>query len=140
MNTLQQMTIKELAGELRQLLPDMVDYADLVGAEGSAQGCHFVYEDPQDYIIDEAAARLDNMGKTIARLNAKLTDVKETLDSIESCLAMVPEGTNDVAAKRLRFALTRMQELAEMCADEAAICGITVDEGAGYDDVDPLPF
>lgn len=134
MDTLQRLTTKELVGELCEMLPEPVDYADLVGAEGFAHGCCFVYEDPADYVIAEAAKRLESTGKTIAKLNAKLADAKDTLVSVKGYLDMVSEGVNDVATKRLRYALTRMRELAEACAEETAVCGYDAN------DIEPLPF
>lgn len=47
--------------DLRELLPPKVDYADLVCAEGFARGYHYVWEDPEPYIIENAANLINEL-------------------------------------------------------------------------------
>ena len=55
--------------ELTSILPEQVDYAELVGAEGFARGFHYVWDSPEPYIIDNAA-------KLINELSALLTEIE----------------------------------------------------------------
>jgi len=53
----------EIVKGLREMLPPQVDYAELVGAEGFARGCHYVWTEPEPYIISEAADLIENSQK-----------------------------------------------------------------------------
>ena len=44
---------------LKGMQGPLVDYADLVGAEGFAYGCRYVYLEPEDYAIELAIAALE---------------------------------------------------------------------------------
>ena len=55
------MKTRELIDGLRHMLPEKVDYAELVGAEGFAYGYQYVYEDPEPYLMEEAADRLEEL-------------------------------------------------------------------------------
>ena len=59
------MDTRELIKTLRNMLPEKVDYADLVCAEGFAYGNEFVYEDPESYFIEEAANKLEQLQQFI---------------------------------------------------------------------------
>jgi len=59
------MTTRELVKCLRDMLPEKVDYAELVCAEGFAHGSTYVYEDPECYFIEEAANRLEELQRFI---------------------------------------------------------------------------
>lgn len=66
------MDIKELVQHLRDMLPEKVDYADLVGAEGFARGCMYVWEDPESYFIEEAADTLEKLSAENKQLRTDL--------------------------------------------------------------------
>ena len=51
----------ESINNLRELLHPKVDYADLVCAEGFAYGYHYVWEDPEPYIIENAANLINEL-------------------------------------------------------------------------------
>ena len=59
------MDTRELIQTLRNMLPEKVDYADLICAEGFAHGYEFVYEDPESYFIEEAANKLEQLQQFI---------------------------------------------------------------------------
>lgn len=50
---------QKLVNEIKELLSPQVDYAELVGAEGFAHGQYYVWEDPEPYIMNEAAKTLE---------------------------------------------------------------------------------
>lgn len=127
MSTCQRVTIKALVEELREMLPEKVDYADLVCAEGSAHGSYYVYEDPGDYIVEEAADRLETAGKTIARLNSRLSAASALLDDIETAS---DEATN----ARLKPVLHQLREFVDGCASEI------IDVGYTEEDIAELPY
>lgn len=51
----------EIVRALREMLPPQVDYAELVCAESWAHGQHYVWEDPEPYIISEAADLIESL-------------------------------------------------------------------------------
>ena len=55
------MEIKKIIKDLIDILPEPVDYAEMVGAPGWAYGCKYVYEDPEYYLIAEAAKALEKL-------------------------------------------------------------------------------
>lgn len=59
------METHELIKLLRGLLPEPVDYAELVGAPYWAYGIKYVYEDPEHIIIEEAALKLEQLQQMI---------------------------------------------------------------------------
>lgn len=75
------METKELIQELKNILPEPIDYAEMVGAPGWAYGCMYGYEDPEYYLIEEAVdtlEKLDNEKKQyIIKLESLLKDFKE---------------------------------------------------------------
>ncbi|NLE27555.1 MAG: hypothetical protein GX625_19910 [Clostridiaceae bacterium] len=58
------MSIEEIVKQLRDMLPPQVDYAALVCAEGFARGQHYVWTEPEPYVISEAAALIDGSGQS----------------------------------------------------------------------------
>lgn len=63
---------EEAVKMLRGLLPEKVDYADLVCAEGFARGFNYVWTDPEPYAMDEAANCIEALLTENARLRAEL--------------------------------------------------------------------
>ena len=59
------MDTRELVKALREALPEPVDYAELVGAPGWAYGQRYVYEDPECYLIEEAADKLEQLQQLV---------------------------------------------------------------------------
>ena len=60
------METRELVKTLRDMLPEKVDYADLVCAEGIGHhGYTYVYEDPEPYFIEEAANKLEQLQQLV---------------------------------------------------------------------------
>jgi hypothetical protein len=55
------MKTRELIDSLRAMLPEKVDYAEVVGAEGFAYGYKYVYTDPEPYLMEEAADKLEEL-------------------------------------------------------------------------------
>lgn len=55
------MEVKELIKELINMLPEPIDYAEMVGAPGWSYGCMYAYENPEDYLIEEAAETLKRL-------------------------------------------------------------------------------
>ena len=70
------MTDNELVKALRDMLPPKVDYAKLVCAEGFSHGQHYVWTEPEPYIIDEAATTIE----TLLAENAELKERNYELD------------------------------------------------------------
>jgi hypothetical protein len=66
------MEIKGLIESLKNMLPEKVDYADLVCAEGFAHGYTYVYEDPEPYFIEEAINTLEKLYAENKRLRNDL--------------------------------------------------------------------
>lgn len=67
------MDIKELIKTLRDMLPEKVDYADLVCAEGIGHhGYTYVYEDPEPYFIEEAINALEKLSAENKQLRTNL--------------------------------------------------------------------
>ncbi len=61
------MSTGEIVRALRNMLPDPVDYAELVGSPApSSYGHHFVYEDPEPYIVEEAADLIESLQAQLA--------------------------------------------------------------------------
>ena len=56
----------EIVRALREMLPPKVDYASLVCAEGFAHGQHYVWEDPEPYIISDAADLIESLQAELA--------------------------------------------------------------------------
>lgn len=75
------MEIKGLIENLKNMLPEKVDYADLVCAEGFAHGYTYVYEDPEPYFIENAINALEKLNSENKQLTNKcealLRDFKE---------------------------------------------------------------
>ena len=71
------------ANDLRILLPEQVDYAGLVCAEGFAHGQHYVWTDPEPYAMDAAAKSIDVLLSEIDRLTAENAEARESCD--ETC-------------------------------------------------------
>ena len=59
------MDTRKLVKELRNMLPQKVDYADLVCAEGGHHGYLYVWEDPEPYFIEAAANKLEELQRII---------------------------------------------------------------------------
>ena len=87
------MTTTELIKALREALPEPVDYAELVGAPEWAYGCEYVYEDPECYLIEEAA------------------------DKLEQLQQLVDDMTNDHYVDYLEFYENRCRELEEKMSE-----------------------
>lgn len=64
---------EEIVQGLREMLPPQVDYAELVCAEGFAHGQHYVWEDPEPYVISAAADLIEAQVAEIAELRTQLT-------------------------------------------------------------------
>lgn len=72
--------------ELRKLLPPKVDYAALVGAECHAFGCHYVWEDPEPYVMDNAANLIDELAKELAESQRRERAAVEWADTFAHAL------------------------------------------------------
>ncbi|MPM00572.1 hypothetical protein SDC9_46799 [bioreactor metagenome] len=55
------MNASEIIKDLRSLLPPQVDYAELVCAEGFFHGQHYVWTEPEPYIISAAADYIESL-------------------------------------------------------------------------------
>ena len=66
------MEIQKLIKDLRDLLPEPVDYAEMVGAPGWAYGCMYAYENPEDRLIEEAANAPEELSEENKRLRIDL--------------------------------------------------------------------
>lgn len=68
--------IDELIKYWKDALPDIVDYAEMVGAPSGHYGIKYVYEDPDGYFIEDTIKALKEL-KELRKL------VKETILKIE---------------------------------------------------------
>lgn len=55
----------ECAEKLRELLPEKVDYASIICAEPHYYGACYVWEDPEPYVMEEAADLLVKIAEAI---------------------------------------------------------------------------
>jgi len=69
------MTAEEIVKSLRELLPPKIDYAELVGAEGFSYGQHYVWEDPEPYMIESAANLIETLQAENSALRAKVREL-----------------------------------------------------------------
>ena len=76
------------AADLRRLIPEPVDYADLVCAEGFAHGQHYVWTEPEPYAMDAAAKVIDDMLTEIDRLTAENARLTERLAAVKDICSM----------------------------------------------------
>lgn len=74
----------ETVRALREMLPPQVDYAELVCAESWAHGQHYVWEDPEPYIISEAADLIESLKACLARVTAERDAAVADIRSMET--------------------------------------------------------
>lgn len=79
-----QQSTKEFATSLLKILPEKVDYAELVGAPSQFYGQYYVYENPEDILIEEAAARLIALAKLITTAQHDYTIIQECIHELET--------------------------------------------------------
>ena len=74
------MNADEIVRALRNMLPEPVDYAELVGSPvPSSYGHHFVYEDLEPYIVEEAADLIDSLQAQLAASQRRAQDARNEL-------------------------------------------------------------
>ena len=69
------MEIQELIKYLRDMLPEPIDYAEMVGAPGWAYGHMYAYENPEDRLISDAAELLEKLYDENQQLTRKFDDL-----------------------------------------------------------------
>ena len=90
------MSAEEIVRGLLEMLPPKVDYAKLVCAEGFAHGQCYVWDDPEPYIISEAA---DLIGSLTAQLAASQQRERAAVEDL----------------KVMALAMRESEELSEGC-------------------------
>ena len=75
---------EEIVRGLREMLPPQVDYAKLVCAEGFAHGQCYVWEDPEPYIISEAADLIESLQAQLAASQQETRAAVEDLHKMHS--------------------------------------------------------
>lgn len=76
----------EATKNLRAMLPEKVDYAELVCAESFAHGAHFVWTDPEPYMIDAAAELIDDLIAEVERLTKERDAAVVSLEKLANRL------------------------------------------------------
>ena len=111
------MDIKDVIDDLKSILPEKVDYADLVGAEGFAYGYTYVYEDPEPYFIENAI-------KTIERLASENKDLRNDL-IMQTALAKNIQNSyeyNQLLARQYEALLKDVKKIIVKCDDVCEYC------------------
>ena len=80
--------INELIEYWRNNLPDIVDYAELVGAEQVHYGFKYVYEDPCGYFIEETIRALVELKELKEIVNDAIKQQEENNNRIKEMIIM----------------------------------------------------
>lgn len=73
--------IDELIKYWKNNLPDLVDYAEMVGAPAGCYGIKYVYEDPDGYFIEDTIAALEELKETrkfVDEIGKEIEKLRET--------------------------------------------------------------
>lgn len=67
----------ETLHHLEDMLPEMVDYAELIGSPvPSSYGMCYVWEQPESYFIDNAIKIIESQQKEIIELKKKIESIR----------------------------------------------------------------
>ena len=73
--------IDELIKYWKNNLPDLVDYAEMVGAPVGCYGIKYVYEDPDGYFIEDTIKALEELKETrkfVDEIGKEIEKLRET--------------------------------------------------------------
>lgn len=112
------MDYKELVEALKEMLPEKIPYGELVGAEGAfAHSGALVYEDPEPYFIEQAAAAITDL---LARAEAAEAREKNLIEAVQMVTdrAEKAEAQRDAAIKELDEVAAAVDDFSDFVDEE----------------------
>lgn len=126
--------LRYLARQMREMLPEPLDYADLIGAPEGSRGQLYVYEDPRCEVISEGAKKLDEIAKEATRLQAQMDEVYANLRVLELALKNNRLVYNGEEWERIETAIAGIKDV---CTDAWFK---QYDTGYSAEDIEELPL
>lgn len=114
---------EEIVRELRDMLPEKVDYAELVASPvPSSYGVCFVWDSPEPYMISAAADLIETQATEIAELRERVAELEGRLSEItQIALDVTSKYETSVKMHGLTTELLNASQQRERAAVEA-IC------------------
>lgn len=121
------MDYKELVKQLRELLPEKVDYAKLVCAEGFAHGQHHIWEEPEPYAMEAAADAIVALQSELERVREHLDERGNYIDWADKAIISLKAELEQVKAERDAAVKDIESLLRDESPYECAICAFYED-------------